>query len=139
MTILEKFEESYETYGFFNICAGNKYVWAAEEVFGMFTYDNKMSELFVKEIFEVLDVIINRTNYEYINKNEDSYIKYLRVCLFLDRLCWLEWGSSIRGAWLDSDNVRFDDAKKDIIKGVPYTPDNLVMLMNFVEEKENGQ
>ena len=132
MSVLEKFELSYINHGIGNLCAGNAYVWAAEEVFGMFTYDNDISELFVKEIFEVLNVIIERLNFEYI-QNEDDYIKYLRVCMLLDRFEWIDWGSSIRGAYLDAGRNA-----KDIIEGVPFTPDNLVMLMNFVEEKENG-
>lgn len=134
MSILERFELSYAEHGIGNLCAGNKYVWAAEEVFGMFTYDDEMSEFFVKEIFEVIDAIYARINFTYINDN-NKYAKYLQVCLMLDQFGWIEWGSSIRGAWLERGPLA-----KDIIEGVPFTPQNLIILMNFVEEgEENGR
>lgn len=80
------------------------YDFLASEVFDLTTYDSGIDELFVNSILEVLRVIINRENFTYI-QDQNNYIKYLLVCNLLERFDWIEWGTSIRGAWIECDEV----------------------------------
>ncbi len=77
-----------------------KYTWAAREVFNLCTYDSCLDELFVNTILEVCKVILGGTNFEYI-KDEQNYTKYILVCQLLDKFHWIDWGTSIRGAWFE--------------------------------------
>ena len=79
-----------------NTCCDTKYEWAAREVFDLTTYDGELDELFVKKILEVLKVILNRTNFDYI-KEEVDYTNYILVCQLLNKFNWIDWGTSIRG------------------------------------------
>lgn len=129
----------------------SKYEWAASEVFGLTTYDGDLDETFVKAILEVCKVIHNGSNFEYI-KNEQNYIKYILVCQLLDKFHWIEWGTSIRGAWFDGwyPNTKFhpiieedewtaynDDEEEwetRILNMVEFTNDNIKAFIEFMEE-----
>lgn len=117
-----------------------KYEWAANEVFELTTYDGSLDELFVKKIIEVLKVIFNRTSFDYI-KEESNYITYILVCQLLERFNWIDWGTSIRGAWFE--NYHLNCKSKSIIdrnltdygfEDVEFTEDNLKALIEFIEE-----
>ena len=129
----------------------SKYEWAANHVFDLTTYDGDLDELFVKCIVDILKVIRDRSNFEYI-KDEDNYIGFIIVCQLLDKFHWIDWGTSIRGAWFDSYHPRhevrpileemewsqWDDEKKEFIEhkihGVIFTEDNIKDLIEFLEE-----
>lgn len=139
----------------------NKYHWAARKIFNLTTYDEGLDELFVKDILEVCKVILEMRNHEYI-KDEKNYIKYILVCQLLERFRWINWGTSIRGAWFEVDIQQpwpepepksyskdileelewceYDFEKKRStphkIEKVPFTVDNLKALIKFVEEDE---
>lgn len=117
----------------------SKYEWVATEMFGLTTYDSDLDERFVKDIIEVCKVILEKRNFEYIEASEDNYIKYILVCQLLDSFHWLNWGTSIRGAWFDGYHPNCK--AKDIYDGngrpskvVPFTVDNLKDLIKFLEE-----
>ena len=90
LNIKEQLEEIYnyykETYR-----EMSKLEFVASETFGLTTYDSSLDELFATKIIEVLQVIIERKNFEYI-QNEQNYINYILVCQLLDRLDWIDWG-----------------------------------------------
>lgn len=121
----------------------SKLEFVASETFGLTTYDSSLDELFATKIIEVLQVIIERKNFEYI-QNEQNYINYILVCQLLDRLDWIDWGTSIRGAWLEDFNVDnpqpnladFWQCGKDgeIKIEVPYSKDNVIALLEWVGE-----
>lgn len=130
----------------------SKYTWAANRIFNLTTYDSSLNELFVKNILEVCKVILEDRNYEYIEDRE-NYIKYILVCQLLEEFDWIEWGTSIRGAWFDTDifyNIlekKYINRSRDIldelewwddehhkIEKVPFTVDNLKSLIKFMEE-----
>ena len=69
-------------------------------VFDMDTYDGEMDIHFAKKMIEVLQIIINKENFEYI-KNKDNYLNYLTMVNMPFLKDKLEYGTSIRGAWLD--------------------------------------
>lgn len=124
--IKKKYKEDYHSYCDFTDSA-TKYTWCAREIFGLSTYDSELDEIFVKEILDVCKVILTKTNFQYIQKQE-QYIQYIRVCHLLDNMGWIEWGTSIRGAWIDThSNI-------DIIPGVPLTEENLKVLIVFMED-----
>ena len=105
-----------------------KYEWCASDIFDLATYDDELDELFVKKILEVCQVILDRENFKYI-ENEDQYIQYIAVCQLLRQMKWIEWGTSIRGAWID------EYSKVNIVEDVRLTKDNLEALISFVWEK----
>ena len=115
-----------------------KYEWAASSVFKLATYDSDLDELFVKKILEVCKVILNRTNFEYI-KDENNYHTYILVCQLLKDMKWINWGTSIRGAWFNDFTVDEDVSPLFI----PHTyedrliypsKENIMELIKFVEE-----
>lgn len=131
----------------------SKYEWAANHIFDLTTYDGDLDEKFVKDILEVCEVIADRYNYEYIG-NKDNYIKYILVCQLLDNFKWIDWGTSIRGAWFDNG----DDPKVILeelpffqknektgkwdcykIEAVPFSYDNLKALFEFIEETDDKE
>jgi len=71
-------------------------------------------------MIEVLVVIMNRTNFDYI-KNRDNYIQFITMVNMPFLVDKLECGTSIRGAWLDESkeyeiigtgiNVKKDELK----------------------------
>ena len=128
----------------------SKYHWAAYDIFGLTTYDGALSEMFVKAILEVCKVILDGTNFEYI-MNQPDYIKYILVCQLLDEFHWIEWGTSIRGAWFEEYpgskakpileeqewseyNDDLGEWEKHVIPSVPFSKENIKALIEFMEE-----
>jgi hypothetical protein len=117
-----------------------KYTWAATQVFELTTYDISLDELFVKKIIEVCKAILEGRTFEYI-RDESQYVTYILVCQLLERLNWIEWGTSIRGAWFEESHEKYHPSQP-ILKylytneetSVPFTVDNLKALIEFMEE-----
>ena len=124
--IKDKYQENYDQYCI-DTYGETKYEWCASVIFDLFTYDEELDEIFVKNILEVLKIIIDRCTFEYI-KDQEKYIKYIIVCNMLDKLKWIEWGTSIRGAWINKHS------DVNIISGVPVTEENIKALIDFMEE-----
>ena len=147
MNVREIFEWNYAEY-ITNTCGTTKYEWAASYIFDLVTYDGGLDELFVKKIIEVCKVILDKTSYEYI-KDENNYINYILVCQILDKFSWIDWGTSIRGAWfgpsynpryiLEGTEITYYGNGKPETKGhpdVPFTIENLKKLIKFIETEE---
>ena len=97
------------------------------DVFDITTYDYNLSMKFGKDIIEIMEVINNRKNFEYI-KDEENYKKFILVANLLDKYNWIEWGTSIRGCWFDKwcnpyiegdcydmeEKIEFDEYGEDI-------------------------
>jgi len=67
-------------------------------VVGLTTYDGDIDLFIGKEISEVMKIIFEKKTFEYIG-DHDNYVKYIKtINYFVD---WLDWGTSIRGAWFD--------------------------------------
>ena len=145
MKVRKAFEWSYAKY-VDTTCGETKYEWAASYIFDLTTYDGSLDELFVKKIIEVCKVILDGKNSEYI-RDESNYTAFILVCQLLDRFDWIEWGTSIRGAWfgpsvnprclLENDHVTYFVGGKDKTEGhpdIPFTKENLKTLIKFIEE-----
>ena len=135
MNTLKRYRDIYEEQLDWYEDKKTKYEWAATDIFGLATYDGDLDERFVKDILEVCKVILEKRNYEYIEESESNYIKYILVCQLLSRYGWINWGTSIRGAWLEESNP------DDILDGygrermrVRFTVDNFKALIKFMEE-----
>ena len=144
------FKENYEFY-IRNNEFSDKYEWAAINVFDLITYDRELYEIFVKKIIEVCKVILNEQNFEYI-EDRDNYITYIIVCQLLEKFDWIDWGTSIRGAWFEEKNSSYGESKnildkvewtqllvdgkwgKHEISEVPFTVDNLNAFIKFMED-----
>jgi hypothetical protein len=145
MTAIEIYKAQYEleSGGFETFCT--KYDWAASRIFDLVTYDPSLDEYFVKTILEVCKVILEKRNYDYI-RNKDQYLIYILVCQMLDNFNWINWGTSIRGAWFEATHhiIESKDILEDLewgdsdgwhkIEHVPFTVDNLRALIEFMEE-----
>ena len=130
----------------------SKYEWASFYVFDLSTYDGELDKLFVDAILEVCSVIFNGKNYDYI-VDKENYIKYILVCQILDKFHWIEWGTSIRGAWFDgyypgsktrpileedgwSEPGDSGEWEEHVLAEVPFSEENLRYLIEYLVEDE---
>lgn len=138
------YAKAYESYKEGVECCDNKYEWAASEVFGLATYDGALDKLFVERICDVCKYIAAGKTYEFIDMSDENYTTYILVCQLLYKKNWIEWGSSIRGAFFYcscSPNpivnyVCFGPGDKDMSIKVPFSTENIIALVEFLEEKE---
>lgn len=77
-----------------------KLMFLAEILFGIETDDSALSVMLGKDILEVINIIKKGLTFDYI-KSEDNYKRYIIIANILNKLDWIEWGTSIRGAWFD--------------------------------------
>lgn len=96
MDYLELIEEEYPK----NLWYYNKYDFL-NELFSFAVYDSDIEKQMVKDMVEVLRAILNGETYEYI-KSPSGYKKYIHMVNTPFLLDKLDWGTSIRGAWLDN-------------------------------------
>ena len=135
MTVKEIYEAEYKDYSEFFEEGQTKYHWASKEIFDLTTYDDDLDELFVKKIIEVCKAIIDRKTFEYINVSADNYVTYIIVCNLLEEYDWIEWGTSVGGAWFqEGPNFRHYLLNCTKNESVPFTIENLKALCEFIEE-----
>lgn len=146
VSVKEQYAMAYESYKECVECCDNKYDWAASEVFGLVTYDGELDKLFVERICDVCKYIAAGKTYEFINMSPENYITYSLVCQVLYKKRWINWGTSIRGAFFDgyySDNSILEwscsgpDYNIDI--SVPFNMKNIMELVAFIEEVEESE
>ena len=131
---LDVFKREYEAYKEFGTFE-SKYEWAASHIFNLATYDSSLDELFVKKILEVCKVILERKNYDYI-EDDANYITLIGVCQRLDSFGWIDWGTSIRGAWFDDSHrspMLNCTAFEDSVEVYPCE-ESIRALLDFMEE-----
>ena len=136
MTTREIYEADYKYYSeFFTENPVSKYHWAATEIFPLTTYDDALDELFITKIVEVCKAILDRKTFEYISGYGENYRAYILVCNMLNHYGWIEWGTSIRGAWFQE----VGDCRAYILESyeygnVPFTEENMRILVDFLSE-----
>ena len=145
MTILEKFKQSFEAHAAYDTYT--IWNWASSVVFGLVTYDAGLDEIFVRKIIKVCKVILNNETFEYIDTDETNYTNYILVCQLLDKKGWINWGTSIRGAWFepnDGCDLLIEDelwrGDKDGIAHidltVKFSKETLQEIINFIESED---
>lgn len=91
------------------------------ELFNMAVYDDGLSVEIGNDILEIMKVIIEEKNFDYINKGEEYYKQFIILANLLIDCRMLEWGTSIRGCWFACDtfikfpglNVEFKIKERD--------------------------
>lgn len=69
-------------------------------IFDFTTYDDEMDEMLASKMIEVIDCILNNKTFEY-QEDEGNYINYITMVNMPFLKDKINWGTSIRGAWLD--------------------------------------
>ena len=95
---IEILEKEYQEQKEYNECLGSRLDFIGETIFNFTMYDGDASKRFALKMIEVIESIINRTTFEYQKENYDNYLTMVNMPFLVDKL---DWGSSIRGAWLD--------------------------------------
>ena len=95
---IEILEKEYQEENEYNECLGSRLDFIGETIFNFTMYDGDASERFALKMIEVIECIINRTTFEYQKENYDNYLTMVNMPFLADKL---DWGGSIRGAWLD--------------------------------------
>ena len=75
-----------------------KLVWIGENVFDFTTYEYVILDKWAGQMIDVIENILNGTTFEYYEKNEEVYLMMVNMPFLVPHL---EWGTSIRGAWID--------------------------------------
>lgn len=96
---IEILEEKFQEEKQWNECLDTKIEFIGNTIFDFTTYDSEMDEYFALKMIEVIECIINRTTFDY---QKDNYINYLTMVNMPFLSEKLEWGGSIRGAWIDN-------------------------------------
>jgi hypothetical protein len=95
---IEILEKEYQEQKEYNECLGSRLDFIGETIFNFTMYDGDASERFALKMIKVIESLINRTTFEYQKENYDNYLTMVNMPFLVDKL---EWGCSIRGAWLD--------------------------------------
>lgn len=94
----EKLEYLYKEDQMFLGHKKSKLKYVGDEIFKFTTYDGDATERFSIKMIEVIESIINKTTFEYQEDNYDTYLLMVNMPFLIDKL---DWGTSIRGAWMD--------------------------------------
>jgi hypothetical protein len=96
---IEILEEKFQEEKQWNKCLYTKIEFIGNTIFDFTTYDSEMDEHFALKMIEVIECIINRTTFDYQKDNYINYLTMVNMPFLSDKL---EWGGSIRGAWIDN-------------------------------------
>lgn len=121
---LKLLEKDYQNTIEFQMEDISKLEYLGSHVFGFTTYASDLDEEFATNMLEVLDCILYKNTFEYIESNRLNYHRMVNMP-FLENC--LSWGTSIRGAWFcvdlyyDSEldkyvpkSIRLDNPKVDL-------------------------
>lgn len=125
-----------------------KYRWLCEDVFHIEVGDDvDLSIEFGKTIVEVMNVIRDRRNEEYI-ADRSNYVKFMIVCNIFHERRYIDWVvcESIRGCWLDYTRLGKDYNKLEFIT-CPNSDENITwsydavnyLLDEFFKEEKKGE
>ena len=137
--IVQKMWEQWLSWGDFHEEASEKeqkLIFLSSEILGLTTYDDALDVHFGRMVLESMKQIQNKTTFEYI-KNKNNYAEYILSCNLMKG--WLDWGSSIRGAWFSDydgnitpgfalSNIGYDKGSFPITKGF------MEWFIKFLEE-----
>ena len=89
-----------------------KVVWLSTWIFNFDTYDEKVAQLFGSQMIDTIESLLNRTTYEYIKNSEITFITMVNMPFLKGKL---EWGVSIRGAWIDEYYEEFSPSYNIVV------------------------
>jgi len=118
----------------------NRFSYLSNYIFDFTTYSTVMDKQLVIMALATCTTISERTNFDYIKKNELSYILMCNMPFIADKI---EWGTSIRGAWWDSNSYIlrscgiWNDGKQVFNKTIENWDDFIKAMVLFIR-KEDG-
>jgi len=104
-----------------------KCIFLSSAIIGITTYDDELSKEYGKMILDTLIQIKNRTTFEYI-KDKENYRKFILSCNFIQN--WIEWGTSIRGAWFNTGDGKI--VPDEYLGNIGYKEDHIVITDDFM-------
>lgn len=115
-----------------------KCAFLSDAIFGLTTYDIGLDIEFGKYILEIMEVISNKTNFEYIKYEGDDYKKFILVANILDKYNWIEWGTSIRGCWFSSygNPTIYEDLDNLNMSKIEFDDENICNLLEYLRGEE---
>jgi hypothetical protein len=123
-------EEAYKEELLWNECLGKRLEFIGRTIFDFTTYDSKMDKRLALKMIEVIECIIKRTNFVYQQDNYENYIIMVNMPFLRGKL---EWGGSIRGAWIDN-------SKKYKIAGIEIDKQELeTFLLQLIRWHSNNK
>ena len=103
MNYLKMLEEGRSGVDRFSGHKSSRLRYLADHIFDFTTYEDEMAELFATKALEVCAAISGRTTFDYI-KDVDNRRWFLLMCNMRFFEPRLNWGTSIRGAWWDTND-----------------------------------
>lgn len=144
MDYLKLFEDGYrEMCQIQEVAPVNRLDYLGDYIFNFTTYDSAMSELFAGCCLEVCSTINDGSTFDYI-KDRSNYPVYLLMVNMPFFQGKLSWGSSIRGAWWESE-IKFDtcglwDGENQLIETMTFSREEwekfIAAMIEFANEKE---
>jgi len=113
-------------------CVDNRLQFLGNTIFDFTTYSDELDEMFAKNMIEVLKCIHERKTFDYLDISDDKYINYITMVNMPFLVDKLEWGGSIRGAWLD-------DFQEYEISGIKIERGEFTVFINDLIEWSNEQ
>ena len=104
-----------------------KCIFLSSAIIGITTYDDELSKEFGKMILDALIQIRDRTTFNYI-KDKENYKNFILSCNFIKD--WLEWGTSIRGAWFNVNDGKI--IPDEVLSNVGYDNEYIVITEDFM-------
>lgn len=99
-------------------------------IFDFLTNNGDMDRLFAEKMVEVIECILNGTNFEY-QSDRDKYVNYLTMVNMPFLVDKLEYDGSIRGAWFD-DGKGYEISSGRIIIGRGELSEFIKQLIEWV-------
>jgi hypothetical protein len=103
------------------VAPGSKAEFVGNHIYDFTTYSGDLDVIFCNKMTEVIEAILNGTTFEYIGKSDEHHINYIAMCNMPFLRDKLEWGTSIRGAWLMYYNDNGNDYWEINFEKIPKT------------------
>ena len=118
----------------------NQMEYIGDYIFQFTTYDDDMTALFASKAVEVCAAITEGKTFDYI-KDAENYRWYLLMCNTQFFAGKLNWGTSIRGAWWDSE-IKFQSCglwggDEQLADDMKFTSDEWKLFMRAVVDFAN--
>lgn len=70
-------------------------------IFDFTTYDTEICEIMTRDTLDVIQCILAKKTFDYIDVSKDNYLNYIRTINMPFFTGKLKWGASVRGAWFE--------------------------------------
>jgi hypothetical protein len=95
------------------IAPKSKIEFVGSYIFYFTTYSPEIDILLAERMIRVIEAIVFRRTFEFIATSDESHIEYITMCNMPFLIDKLEWGTSIRGAWMKDFACEINDIPID--------------------------